>query len=72
MTDIFLHTKHEIRPPIYFSGLGSKSSRLAGLKGDHLITLVTNPRVLNETVFPSFEAGARDAGNYPSKMDVFV
>ncbi|MGZ4951605.1 MAG: LLM class flavin-dependent oxidoreductase [Halobacteriota archaeon] len=68
MTDVFLHTKHETQPPIYFSGLGPKASRLAGLKGDHLITLVTNPQVLNEVVFPNFEAGAREAGKDPSKM----
>ncbi|MGZ4879608.1 MAG: LLM class flavin-dependent oxidoreductase [Halobacteriota archaeon] len=69
MTDVFLHTKHDARPSIYFSGLGPKASKLAGLKGDHLITLVTNPQVLNEVVFPNFEAGAREAGKDPSKME---
>ena len=30
---------------------------------------MTNLRGLNETVFPSFEAGAREAGKDPSKME---
>lgn len=69
MKDVFLHTKDQSKPAIYFSGLGPKASKLAGLKGDHLITLITNPKVLKEVVFPNFEAGALEAGKDPGKME---
>jgi secondary-alcohol dehydrogenase (coenzyme-F420) len=69
MTDVRLCTKDKTKIPIYFSGIGPKASKLAGIKGDHLITLVTNPKVLEEVVFPNFEAGAREAGKDPSKME---
>jgi secondary-alcohol dehydrogenase (coenzyme-F420) len=69
MKDVKLHTKPKTKIPIYFSGIGPKASKLAGIKGDHLITLVTNPKVLKEVVFPNFEAGAREAGKDPNKME---
>jgi len=69
MTDVKLHTKDKTKIPIYFSGIGPKASKFAGIKGDHLITLATNPKVLEEVIFPNFEAGAREAGKDPSKME---
>jgi secondary-alcohol dehydrogenase (coenzyme-F420) len=69
MKDVKLHTKPKTKIPIYFSGIGPKASKLAGMKGDHLITLVTNPKVLKKVVFPNFEAGAREAGKDPNKME---
>jgi alkanesulfonate monooxygenase SsuD/methylene tetrahydromethanopterin reductase-like flavin-dependent oxidoreductase (luciferase family) len=69
MKDVYLCTKDKAKIQIYFSGIGPKAAKLAGLKGDHLITLITNPKVLHEVVFPNFEAGAREAGKDPSKME---
>jgi G6PDH family F420-dependent oxidoreductase len=70
MTNVRLCTKDTTtKIPIYFSGIGPKASRLAGMKGDHLITVTTNPKVLGEVIFPNFEAGAREAGKDPTKME---
>jgi G6PDH family F420-dependent oxidoreductase len=49
-------TKPENRIPMYFSGIGPQAAKMAGLLGDHLITLVTDPELVKNVVFSNFEA----------------
>jgi G6PDH family F420-dependent oxidoreductase len=62
-------TKPEGKIPVYFSGMGPKASKMAGLYGDHLITMATDPQLVHDIVFPNFEAGAREAGKDPRQME---
>lgn len=65
----FLYTKPIDKVPIYFSGMGQKGARLAGKYGDHLMTVAADPATLKNVTIPQFEAGAREAGKDPSKME---
>jgi len=58
-------TKPESKIPVYFSAMGPKASKMAGLYGDHLITMATDPELVHDVVFPNFEAGVREAGKDP-------
>ena len=62
-------TKPENRIPMYFSGIGPQASKMAGLLGDHLITLATDPNLVKDVVIPNFEAGAKEAGKDPKEME---
>ena len=42
---------------------------MAGFYGDHLVTLATDPQLVKNVVFPNFEAGAKEAGKDPKKME---
>ena len=64
-----LVTKPKDRIPVYFSGMGPKASKMAGFYGDHLITMATDPKLVHNIIFPNFEAGAREAGKDPKKME---
>jgi secondary-alcohol dehydrogenase (coenzyme-F420) len=65
----FMYTKPDQKVPIYFSGIGPKGARLAGIHGDHLMTAGMPPELLKSMTIPSFEAGAREAGKDPKKME---
>ncbi|MGZ4885202.1 MAG: LLM class flavin-dependent oxidoreductase [Halobacteriota archaeon] len=69
LIDAELVTKPEDKIPLYFSGMGPKASKMAGFYGDHLITMVTDPQQVHKIVFPNFEAGAKEAGKDPKKME---
>jgi alkanesulfonate monooxygenase SsuD/methylene tetrahydromethanopterin reductase-like flavin-dependent oxidoreductase (luciferase family) len=62
-------TKPKDKVPVYFSGIGPKASKMAGFYGDHLVTLATDPQLVKNVVFPNFEAGAKEAGKDPKKME---
>ena len=62
-------TRPEHRIPVYFSAIGPRASKMAGFLGDHLITLATDPQLVKNVVFPNFEAGAKEAGKDPKKME---
>ncbi len=65
----FLYTKPEDKTvPLYFSGMGPKGAKLAGIYGDHLMTVAADPATLKNVTIPKFEEGAREAGKDPSKM----
>jgi G6PDH family F420-dependent oxidoreductase len=64
-----LATKPADKLPVYFSAMGPKASKMAGLYGDHLITMATDPELVHDVVFPNFEAGAREAGKDPKQME---
>jgi G6PDH family F420-dependent oxidoreductase len=61
-------TKPEEKVPVYVSAIGPRAAKLAGRLGDHLITVVTDPKYVKEELMPNFEAGAREAGKDPSTM----
>lgn len=65
----FLYTKPTDEVPLYFSGMGPKGARLAGKYGDHLMTVSAAPEVLKNVTIPNFEAGAKEAGKDPKKME---
>lgn len=64
-----LVTKPENKIPLYFSGMGPRASKMAGLYGDHLITMATDPQLVHDVVFPNFEAGAKEAGKDLTQME---
>jgi G6PDH family F420-dependent oxidoreductase len=65
----FMYTKPEEKVPVYFSGIGPKGARIAGIHGDHLMTAGMPPELLKSVTIPSFEAGAKEAGKDPKKME---
>ena len=64
-----LFTRPEKPIPVYFSAIGPRASKMAGLLGDHLITVAKNPTVVRDVIFANFEAGAREAGKNPTTME---
>jgi G6PDH family F420-dependent oxidoreductase len=62
-------TRPEERIPVYFSAIGPRASKMAGLLGDHLITVAKDPHHVKDVIFPNFEAGAKEAGKDPKKME---
>lgn len=72
---IFLYTKPRSKDlPIYISGTGPKSARLAGEHSEGLITLSSRNSIerLKDTIFPSFDEGARRAGKDPARLGKIV
>jgi secondary-alcohol dehydrogenase (coenzyme-F420) len=65
----FMYTKPDDEVPLYFSGMGPKGAKLAGKYGDHLMTVAASPDVLRNVTIPQFEAGAKEAGKDPKKME---
>lgn len=55
--------------PVYFSAIGPRASKMAGLLGNHLITVAKDPAVVRDVILPNFEAGAREAGRDPATME---
>jgi coenzyme F420-dependent glucose-6-phosphate dehydrogenase len=69
MKEVFLYTKPKSENiQIFFSAIGAKAARYAGMYGDALVTLNT-PETCREVIFPAFEKGARQTGKDPSKME---
>jgi len=65
----FLYTKPEDKVPLYFSGMGPKGAKLAGMHGDHLMTVSADTDTLKNVTIPKFEEGAKEAGKDPKKME---
>ena len=72
----YYHLKNAIMPtrpekpiPVYFSAIGPRASRMAGLLGDHLITVARDPKIVRDVIIPNFMAGAREAGKDPETME---
>jgi G6PDH family F420-dependent oxidoreductase len=65
----FMYTKPTDQVPLYFSGMGPKGAKLAGKYGDHLMTVAAAPETLKNVTIPQFEAGAKEAGKDPKKME---
>jgi G6PDH family F420-dependent oxidoreductase len=70
LKDVFLYTKPKTKIPIYFSALGSKAASLAGMYGDHLVTI--NPVERAREIIAIFEAAANAAGKNSTKMEKMV
>ncbi len=71
MKSIFLYTRPKTRIPVYFSALGPKAAHLAGVYGDHLVT-IGSPERCAEVIFPAFESAARKAGKDPNSCEKMV
>jgi G6PDH family F420-dependent oxidoreductase len=69
LTNATMLTRPEKTIPLYFSAIGPRASRMAGLLGDHLITVAKDPSVVRDVIIPNFEAGAREAGKDPKTME---
>ncbi|HNB02885.1 MAG: LLM class flavin-dependent oxidoreductase [Methanomicrobiales archaeon] len=69
LTNATLFTRPPKPIPVYFSAIGPRASRMAGLLGDHLITVARDPKILKDVIIPNFEAGAREAGKDPATME---
>jgi G6PDH family F420-dependent oxidoreductase len=65
----FMYTKPTDEVPLYLSGMGPKGAKLAGKYGDHLMTVAADPATLKNVTVPQFEAGAKEAGKDPKKME---
>jgi secondary-alcohol dehydrogenase (coenzyme-F420) len=65
----FLYTKPQTPVPIYFSGIGPRCAKLAGLHGDHLMTVASPSETIRKITIPTFEEGAREAGKDPQTME---
>jgi coenzyme F420-dependent glucose-6-phosphate dehydrogenase len=60
MKQAFLYLKPTRQIPLYFSGLGEKSARYAGMYGDHLLTF-GEPDFIKNKIFPRFQEGLRES-----------
>jgi coenzyme F420-dependent glucose-6-phosphate dehydrogenase len=73
-SDFFhLYTKPRGRIPLYFSAIGKRAARLAGVHADHLITL--SPRndlqTMTEVILPAYRQGRIEANKqYPGGVTV--
>ncbi|MDD1709467.1 MAG: LLM class flavin-dependent oxidoreductase [Methanoregulaceae archaeon] len=64
-----MFTRPEGPIPVYFSAIGPRASKMAGLLGDHLITVAKDPSVVRDVIIPNFEAGAKESGKDPKTME---
>jgi G6PDH family F420-dependent oxidoreductase len=71
MKTVMYHLRPSGEIPIYFSAVGKKSSRLAGIHADRLITSATVEWV-RDVVLPNFNEGAISAGRDPNRLDKAV
>ena len=62
-------TRPEKPIPVYFSAIGPRASKMAGLLGDHLITVAKDSAIVRDVILPNFMAGAREAGKDPATME---
>jgi G6PDH family F420-dependent oxidoreductase len=67
----FLYAKPKTDIPVYISAFGDKTARLAGKHGDGLTTTTARCpfNVCRDSIFPSFDEGAREAGKDASKLE---
>jgi G6PDH family F420-dependent oxidoreductase len=68
INDFLLYTKPKTKIPIYFAAQGKKAAWVAGVYGDHIVT-VNSPETCRDVIFPAFEESARRAGKNLSKME---
>jgi coenzyme F420-dependent glucose-6-phosphate dehydrogenase len=59
--DSKLYTKPPKPIPLYISGLGEQTARLAGQEGDGFVTNELNIEAIRNKLFPAVEKGARDS-----------
>jgi len=63
-SDFFnLYTKPKRKIPLYFSAIGKRAARLAGMYADHLITLCprNDLRIMKEVILPAYVQGRIEA-----------
>jgi len=60
----YYHLKNAIMPtrpekpiPVYFSAIGPRASRMAGLLGDHLITIARDPKIVRTSLSQTSRQG---------------
>jgi alkanesulfonate monooxygenase SsuD/methylene tetrahydromethanopterin reductase-like flavin-dependent oxidoreductase (luciferase family) len=58
-----LYTKPRSKIPIYFSAIGKKAARFAGMHADNLITICprNNPQSMKEAIVPAYRHGRSEA-----------
>jgi coenzyme F420-dependent glucose-6-phosphate dehydrogenase len=59
--DSKLYTKPPKPIPLYISGLGEQTARLAGQEGDGFVTNELNIEAIRNKLFPAVEKGARES-----------
>src|SRR5215469_11224682 len=69
VTDSKLYTKPANHIPLYISGLGEQTARLAGKEGDGFVTNELNIEVIKNKLFPAVEKGARESGKDYDSLD---
>ncbi len=59
----FLYTKPKGEIPLYFSAIGKKAARQAGIYGDHLITLCprNDLKKMKDVILPAYNKGREEA-----------
>lgn len=67
-----LYTKPKTKIKVYVAANGPKTAYIAGKYADGLLTLPASFDYYKNTLFPSFEKGARDAGKDPSKLEKVI
>jgi coenzyme F420-dependent glucose-6-phosphate dehydrogenase len=71
MKELYLYTRPKSKIPIYFSALGPKAARFAGVWENNLVTIGT-PERLAEVIFPAYDSGVREAGKDPKEFEKMV
>jgi coenzyme F420-dependent glucose-6-phosphate dehydrogenase len=64
---LYLYTRPAGKIEIYVSARGKRAARIAGTYGDHLVTTVSNPKIVRDEIIPEFEATMRKRGRDPSQ-----
>jgi coenzyme F420-dependent glucose-6-phosphate dehydrogenase len=67
--DSKLYTKPPKPIPLYISGLGEQTARLAGQEGDGFVTNELNIEAIRNKLFPAVEKGARDSKKDYNSLD---
>jgi coenzyme F420-dependent glucose-6-phosphate dehydrogenase len=67
--DSKLYTKPPKPIPLYISGLGEHTARLAGQEGDGFVTNELNIEAIRNKLFPAVEKGARDSKKDYNSLD---
>ena len=67
--DSKLYTKPPKSIPLYISGIGEQTARLAGQEGDGFVTNELNIEVITNKLFPAVEKGARESQRNYNSLD---
>jgi alkanesulfonate monooxygenase SsuD/methylene tetrahydromethanopterin reductase-like flavin-dependent oxidoreductase (luciferase family) len=67
--DSKLYTKPPKPIPLYISGIGEQTAKLAGQEGDGFVTNELNIETVRDKLFPAVEKGARESGKDYDSLD---
>ena len=69
VTDSKLYTKPKEPIPVYVSGLGEQSAKLAGEEADGFVTNELDIEIIKNKLFPALEKGTRISGKDYESLD---